>query len=234
MMLIPIRTLVVFAASQGISVMPWNHLPREMTGRAFGRSVIIPNGYCSSTRSEASGTQTRSRVQTESKSRFSARAVRSSSSLTVTSSRKFGRYRASFIDRPPRDAWISRDCLLGATMAHQSQRSINWRPAGAHRYPAPLGSSHGGADDRDALESHRGPHCQVGAARVPELAGRPRWAPVPRPRRPVGLVGGRPGRILEFHRRVLRGRVLGPAGAGAHRRSDAAGPLVHRRPAELG
>ena len=48
MMLIPIRNFVVFAASQGISVMPWNHSPRETTGIPFGNSVIIPNGYCSS------------------------------------------------------------------------------------------------------------------------------------------------------------------------------------------
>lgn len=74
MMLIPIRTLRVFAAYQGISVMPWNQLPRAMTGMPVGKSVIMPNGYCSS-----------------------------SSSLTVTSSRKFGRYRASFIDRRPQD-----------------------------------------------------------------------------------------------------------------------------------
>ena len=36
MMLMPIRTFWVFAASQGISVMPWNHLPREMTGKRVG------------------------------------------------------------------------------------------------------------------------------------------------------------------------------------------------------
>jgi hypothetical protein len=54
--------------------MPRNHLPRAMTGMPVGKSVIMPNGYCSST-----------------------------SSLMVTSSRKFGRYRASFIDRPPQD-----------------------------------------------------------------------------------------------------------------------------------
>ena len=35
-MLMPIRTFVVFAASQGISGMPWNHSPREDTGRALG------------------------------------------------------------------------------------------------------------------------------------------------------------------------------------------------------
>jgi len=58
----------------GISVMPRNHLSRAMTGMPVGKSVIMPNGYCSS-----------------------------SSSLTVTSSRKFGRYRASFIDRRPQD-----------------------------------------------------------------------------------------------------------------------------------
>ena len=91
MMLMPIRTFWVFAASQGISVMPWNHLPRAMTGRPLGSPSIMPNEYCSSVRSEASGTTIRSSVQTESKSSSSARAVRSSSSLTVTSSRKFGR-----------------------------------------------------------------------------------------------------------------------------------------------
>ncbi len=32
MMLMPIRTFVVFAASQGISVMPWKNSPRDVTG----------------------------------------------------------------------------------------------------------------------------------------------------------------------------------------------------------
>src|SRR5918993_4156140 len=41
-MLMPIRTLVVFTASQGISGQPWNHSPREDTGNAFGNSVIMP------------------------------------------------------------------------------------------------------------------------------------------------------------------------------------------------
>ena len=71
--------------------MPWNHSPREDTGSACGNSSIMPNEYCSSPRSEASGTTIRSSVQTESKSSSSASAVRSSSSLTVTLSRKFGR-----------------------------------------------------------------------------------------------------------------------------------------------
>jgi hypothetical protein len=88
---VPIRTFSVFAASQGINGMPWNHLPRETTGMPLGNSLIIPKGYCSSARSEASGTTIRSSVQTESKSSSSASVVRSSSSLTVTSSRKFGR-----------------------------------------------------------------------------------------------------------------------------------------------
>src|SRR5215831_17108300 len=57
----------------------------------------MPNEYWSSSRSEASGTTIRSSVQTESKSSASARLVRSSSSLTVTLSRKFGKYRASFM-----------------------------------------------------------------------------------------------------------------------------------------
>ncbi len=61
----------------------------------------MPNEYCSSTRSEASGTTIRSSVQTESKSSSSARLVRSSSSLTVTMSRKFGKYSASFMGQPP-------------------------------------------------------------------------------------------------------------------------------------
>ena len=105
-MLMPIRTFVVFAASQGISGQPWNHSPREDTGNAFGNSSIMPNEYWSSWRSEASGTTIRSSVQTESKSSSSARLVRSSSSLTVTLSRKFGRYRASFMRRPPhRSSW---------------------------------------------------------------------------------------------------------------------------------
>ena len=38
-MLMPMRTLVVFAASQGISGHPWYHWPREETGRALGNSV---------------------------------------------------------------------------------------------------------------------------------------------------------------------------------------------------
>ncbi len=90
-MLMPIRTFVVFAASHGISGMPWSHSPREDTGNAFGNSSIMPNEYWSSSRSEASGTTIRSSVQTESKSSSSARPVSSSSSLTVTLSRKFGR-----------------------------------------------------------------------------------------------------------------------------------------------
>ena len=71
--------------------MPWNHSPREDTGRALGSPAIMPNEYWSSSRSEASGTTIRSSVQTESKSRSSARLVRSSSSLSVTLVRKFGR-----------------------------------------------------------------------------------------------------------------------------------------------
>ncbi|HOL38675.1 MAG TPA: cytochrome c-type biogenesis CcmF C-terminal domain-containing protein, partial [Rubrivivax sp.] len=47
-------------------------VPRAMTGMPVGNSVIMPNGYCSSPRSEASGTTTRSRAQTESKSSSSA------------------------------------------------------------------------------------------------------------------------------------------------------------------
>ena len=90
-MLMPIRTFDVLAASQGISGQPWNHWPREDTGSAFGNSGIMPNECWSSTRSEASGTTIRSSVQTESKSSSSARLVRSSSSLTVTLLRKFGR-----------------------------------------------------------------------------------------------------------------------------------------------
>ena len=90
-MLMPIRTLVVLAASHGMRGQPWYHWPRADTGSALGKASIMPNGYCSSARSEASGTTIRSRVHTESKSRSSARAVRSSNSLTVTASRKFGR-----------------------------------------------------------------------------------------------------------------------------------------------
>ena len=90
-MLMPIRTFVVFAASQGISGMPWNHSPRAATGRALGSPGIMPNEYWSSSRSDASGTTIRSSVQTESRSRSSARLVRSSSSLRVTLVRKFGR-----------------------------------------------------------------------------------------------------------------------------------------------
>ncbi len=91
MMLMPMRSFVVFAASHGMSGIPWNHLPRDMTGRLLGRPSIMPNEYAISAWSEASGTMMRSSVQTESKSRSSASAVRSSSSLTDTSSRKLGR-----------------------------------------------------------------------------------------------------------------------------------------------
>ena len=90
-MLIPIRTFFVFAASQGISGQPWNHSPPEDTGNCVGNSSIMPNEYWSFPASETSGTTIRSSVQTESKSSSSASAVRSSSSLTVTLSRKFGR-----------------------------------------------------------------------------------------------------------------------------------------------
>ena len=51
----------------------------------------MPNEYWSFPSSETSGTTIRSSVQTESKSSSSASAVRSSSSWTVTLSRKFGR-----------------------------------------------------------------------------------------------------------------------------------------------
>ena len=91
MMLIPMRTLEVFAASHGTSGKPWNHWPREVTGRALGSPSIIPNECWSFSWSDASGTTMRSSVHTESKSRSSASAVRSSSSLIVTVSRKFGR-----------------------------------------------------------------------------------------------------------------------------------------------
>jgi hypothetical protein len=74
-----------------MSGQPWNHSPREDTGSCFGNSGIIPNEYCSSARSDASGTTIRSSVQTESKSSSSAVRVRSSSSCTVTELRKFGR-----------------------------------------------------------------------------------------------------------------------------------------------
>ena len=97
MMLMPIRTFVVFAASQGMSGMPWSHSPLADTGKAFGNCSIMPNEFWSSSRSDASGTTIRSSAQTESKSRSSARLVRSSSSLTVTLLRKFGKYRASFM-----------------------------------------------------------------------------------------------------------------------------------------
>jgi hypothetical protein len=61
-----------------------------------------PNGLRSSSRSDASGTTMRSNVQTESNASSSARRARSTISLTVTLSRKFGRYSASFIEnRPP-------------------------------------------------------------------------------------------------------------------------------------
>ncbi len=103
-MLIPMRNVVVLAASHGINGQPWRNWPRAETGRALGNWVIIPNGYCNSWRSEASGTTMRSRVQTESNANSSARLVRSASSWTVTWSRKFGRYSASFMRDPPRCA----------------------------------------------------------------------------------------------------------------------------------
>src|ERR1700759_1818567 len=230
MMLMPIRTFSVLAASQGISVMPWNHLPREMTGRALGRSVIMPKGYCSSAWSEASGTMMRSRVQTESKSRSSARAVKSSSSLTVTSSRKFGRYRASFIGRPPRDDPGYRRAALSASLSGTNLNAGSTDAQQMYVVTRPIYSRPHGT----ALEPVGRPHREVSAARVPELAGGSPRAPVPRPRRPVGLVGAGPGPVLEFDRRLLRDRVLGAVDPGAQRRSDAAGPLVQRRPAELG
>ena len=76
-MLISIRILLVRAAIHGSSGQPWNHLPLAATGNCFGNSVIIPKEGTSSPRSEASGTTTRSSVQTESKSSSSARSVRS-------------------------------------------------------------------------------------------------------------------------------------------------------------
>jgi len=90
-MLIPMRTLLVLAASHGISGQPCRNSPRELTGNCLGKPGIIPNAYSISPRSEDSGTMTRPRVQTESKSNSSASAVRSSSSLTVAFSRKLGR-----------------------------------------------------------------------------------------------------------------------------------------------
>lgn len=96
-MLMPMRIFFVRAASQGRSGQPCSHLPLDDTGSAVGNSFIMPNEYCSSPRSDASGTTMRSRVQTESKSSSSARSVRSASSWTVTWLRKLGRYRASFI-----------------------------------------------------------------------------------------------------------------------------------------
>ena len=124
-MLMPMRTFVVFAASHGISGQPWSHSPCDDTGNAFGNSLIMPNEYCSSVRSEASGTTIRSSVQTESKSSSSARPVRSSSSFTVTLSRKFGRYSASFMS----------DALLVVV-----QRSEPPRPAALRRYQLPASS----------------------------------------------------------------------------------------------
>src|SRR5215471_12870926 len=77
----------------------------------------MPNEYWSSSRSEASGTTIRSSVQTESKSSASARLVRSSSSLTVTLSRKFGKYRASFM----------RDSLLTVRQLGGQFVPVGWR-----------------------------------------------------------------------------------------------------------
>ena len=83
-MLMPMRHLEVLAASHGMSGHPWNHLPLAETGSCGGNSFIMPNGYCSWPRSDASGTTMRSSVQIESNSSSSASSVRSSSSLTVT------------------------------------------------------------------------------------------------------------------------------------------------------
>ena len=68
------RTFDVRAAIHGSSGQPCSHSPRDDTGSCFGNSSIIPNEYCSSPRSEASGTTMRSSVHTESKSSSAALA----------------------------------------------------------------------------------------------------------------------------------------------------------------
>ena len=90
-MLMPMRHFSVLAASHGMSGQPWNHFPFDETGIWSGNWSIMPNGYFISPRSDASGTMIRSSVQIESNSSSSASAVRSSSSLIVTWSRKLGR-----------------------------------------------------------------------------------------------------------------------------------------------
>ena len=90
-MLMPRRTFLVRAAIHGSSGQPWNHSPAAATGSCVGNSIIFPNGYCISPRSDDSGTTRRSSVHTESKSSSSARSVRSASSCTVTFVRNVGR-----------------------------------------------------------------------------------------------------------------------------------------------
>ena len=101
MILTPNRTRLVMAARYGMSGMPCRNSARALTGSAFGNSGMKPNDFSSSWRSEASGTTIRSSDHTESKARSSASRARSTISLTVILSRRFGRYSASFIVRSP-------------------------------------------------------------------------------------------------------------------------------------
>ena len=90
-MLMPIRTFVVFAASQGISGQPWNHSPREDTGSCLRELVhhaerVLELPAIGGLRDD-DPVERPDGVEVE----LLGEAVRSSSSLTVTLSRKFGR-----------------------------------------------------------------------------------------------------------------------------------------------
>lgn len=110
MMLMPMRTFDVLAASHGMSGIPWSHSPRADTGSAFGNCSIMPKEYCSSSRSDASGTTIRSSVHTFSPGELAARAR----SLLRRSGQPPAGARDPFvptgngveIDRASRDVWI--------------------------------------------------------------------------------------------------------------------------------
>jgi len=97
MMLMPIRTFVVFAASHGISGMPWSHSPPEDTGNAFGErlhhaervlELLAIGGFRDDDPVERpDGVEVELLGETSQVFELS----------TVTLSRKFGKYRASFM-----------------------------------------------------------------------------------------------------------------------------------------
>ena len=80
----------------------------------------------------------------------------------------------------------------------------------------------------------RGPHRGLRVARLPGLAGATGGSDLPRPRRPLGVVGRGRGPVLGLPGRLLQGRLLHAVDPGAHRRPDAAHPVVPRRTVELG